>query len=145
MLHPSAALPYEGRSRVEGEEGCSTVDALVPVARREPAPRLPPQPIMTIEESCAPMRRLSEVVGRCSGSSSWSFFPLISQWGYIVSDIKASVWSCFQPPCALFQQQWHQVLGCGPLTATPPHKKALRSLKMIINSVNYSHALAYSC
>lgn len=139
MLHPSAALPYEG------EEGCSTVDTLVPVARREPAPRLPPQPIVTIEESSAPMRRFSEVVGRCSGSSSWSFFHWFLNGVVSCRTSKQVSGVVFSPPALFFQQQWHQVLGCGPLTATPPHKKALRSLKMIINSVNYSYALAYSC
>lgn len=53
--------------------GLSAVAALVPVARRESAPWPPPQPIVVMQEAPGPMRRLSEAVGRRSGSS-WSFF-----------------------------------------------------------------------
>ena len=88
---------------VGGGEG-SAVAALVPVARRESAPRPPPQPITTMQEAPGPMRRPSEAVGRRSGSS-WEFFRLISQWGCCVSDIKAGNWSYFQPSCSLSPRQ----------------------------------------
>lgn len=143
MLHPSAALPYEGRSRVEGRGALRWMRLCLLLGESRH------RGCLRNQSKNRRKLRTNEAVQRGGGPMLgfffMEFFPLISQWGYIVSDIKASVWSCFQPPCAFFQQQWHQVLGCGPLTATPPHKKALRSLKMIINSVNYSYALAHSC
>lgn len=104
-LHLSAAPPHGCRGGVGWRVvGCSAVAALVPVARRESAPRPPPQPIMAMQEAPGPMRRPSEAVGRRSGSS-WEFSRLISQWGCCVSDMKAGSWSYLQPSCSLSQPQ----------------------------------------
>lgn len=104
-LHLSAAPPHGCRGGVGWRVvGCSAVAALVPVARRESAPRPPPQPITAMQEAPGPMRRPSEAVGRRSGSS-WEFSRLISQWGCCVSDMKAGSWSYLQPSCSSSQPQ----------------------------------------
>lgn len=105
LSHMKAGVGWRG--------GCSTVDALVPVARREPAPRLPPQPIVTIEESSAPMRRFSEVVGRCSGSSSWSFFHWFLNGVVSCRTSKQVSGVVFSPPALSFSSSGIRFLVVG--------------------------------